>query len=58
MKFWFHPYKELPKWTPYATGASILVCAAPGLRTGLELEILWASTRDENGIGYEQILRI
>jgi hypothetical protein len=25
-------------------GASILVCTAPGLRTGLELEILWAST--------------
>jgi hypothetical protein len=44
MKFSFHPYKERPKWTPYATGASFFVCAAPELRAGLELELLWAST--------------
>jgi hypothetical protein len=44
MKFSFHPYKERPNRTPYATGASFLVSASPGLRTGLELVLLWAST--------------
>ena len=44
MKFRFQPYKERPKPTSYATWASILVRTAPGLRTGLELELLWAST--------------
>jgi hypothetical protein len=44
MKFSFHPYKERPKWTLYATGASFLVRAAPELRAGLELELLCAST--------------
>jgi hypothetical protein len=44
MKFSFHPYKERPKRTPYGTGASFLVRAAPELRAGLELELLWAST--------------
>ena len=44
MKLSFHPYKELPKQTPYATWASFLVRAAPGLRDRLELELFWAST--------------
>jgi hypothetical protein len=44
MKFFFHPYKECPKWTPYATWASLVVRAAPGLQGGLELELFWAST--------------
>jgi hypothetical protein len=42
MKFSFYSYKERPKRTPYATGASFLVRAAPELRAGLELELLWA----------------
>jgi hypothetical protein len=42
--FLFHLYKERPKRTPYATGASFLVRAAPELRAGLELELHWAST--------------
>ena len=44
MKLSFHPYKERPKRTQYATWTSFLVHAAPGLRDGLELELLWAST--------------
>ena len=44
MKLSFYPYKERPKWTPYATWASFLVRAAPGLRDRLKLELLWAST--------------
>ena len=43
-KLSFYPYKEHPKRTPYATWASFLVRAAPGLRGGLELELFWAST--------------
>jgi hypothetical protein len=44
MKFCFQPYIERPKPTPYATRASVLLRIAPGLRTGLELELLLAST--------------
>ena len=44
MKLSFHPYKERPKQTLYATWASFLVHAAPRLRDGLKLELLWAST--------------
>jgi hypothetical protein len=44
MKFFFQPYIERPKPTPYATWASVLLRTAPGLRTGLELELLLAST--------------
>jgi hypothetical protein len=44
MKFCFQPYIERPKLTPYATWASVLLRTAPGLRTGLELELLLAST--------------
>jgi hypothetical protein len=44
MKFCFQPYIERPKPTPYATWASVLLRTAPGLRTGLELELLLAST--------------
>ena len=44
MELSFHPYKERPKGTPYATWASFLVRAASRLRDGLELELLWAST--------------
>ena len=54
MKLSFHPYKERPKRTPYATWASFLVRAAPGLRDGLELELLWAptsGTRTELALG-------
>ena len=43
-KLSFHPYKEHPKRTQYVAGASFLVRAAPGFRTGLELELIWAST--------------
>jgi hypothetical protein len=46
MKFCFQPYIARPKPTPYATWASILLCTAPGLRTGLELELLLASTSE------------
>ena len=54
MKLSFHPYKERPKRTPYATWASFLVRATPGLRDGLELEFLWVSTsgtRTELAVG-------
>jgi hypothetical protein len=44
MKFCFQPYIERPKPTPYATWASVLLRTAPRLRTGLELELLLAST--------------
>ena len=44
MKLSFHPYKERPKRTLYATSALFLVRVAPGLRDRLELELLWAST--------------
>jgi hypothetical protein len=44
MKFWFYTYKECPKRTSYVTGTSCLVCTTSVLRTGLELELLRAST--------------
>jgi hypothetical protein len=44
MKLCFQPYIARPKPTPYVTWASILLCTAPGLRTGLEFELLLAST--------------
>jgi hypothetical protein len=44
MKLCFQPYIERPKLTPYATWASVLLRTAPGLRTGLELELLLVST--------------
>jgi hypothetical protein len=44
MKLFFHPYKERPKRTSYATWALFLVRATPGLRGGLELELFWVST--------------
>ena len=44
MKFRFQPYIERPKPTSYAIWASFLLHAAPGLRTGLELELIWVST--------------
>jgi hypothetical protein len=44
MKFCFQPHIERPKPTPYATWASVLLRTAPGLRTGLELELLLAYT--------------
>jgi hypothetical protein len=44
MKFLFQPYTERPKPTPYATWAFDLLRIAPELRTGLELELLLAST--------------
>jgi hypothetical protein len=40
MKLCFQPYTERPKPTLYATWASVLLHTAPGLRTGLELELL------------------
>jgi hypothetical protein len=54
LKLSFHPYKERHNRTPYATWASIVLQAAPGLRGGLELEFLCASTlvtRTELAIG-------
>jgi hypothetical protein len=44
MKFCFQPYIEHPKPTSYVTWAFVLLRTAPGLRTGLELELLLAST--------------
>jgi hypothetical protein len=44
IKFPFHPYEERPKWSSFVTYASFLVRAAPGLRGGLEHELLWDST--------------
>jgi hypothetical protein len=44
MKLFFQPYIQHPKPTPYATWASVLLRIAPRLRTGLELELLLAST--------------
>jgi hypothetical protein len=44
MKLCFQPHIEFPKPTPYATWASILLCTAPGLRTGPKLKLLLAST--------------
>jgi hypothetical protein len=44
MKLCFQPYIERPKPTQYASWASVLLRTAPGLRTGLELELLLAST--------------
>ena len=32
LKLSFHPYKERPNPTPYATWASVLVWAIPGVR--------------------------
>ena len=40
IKFPFHSYKEHPKQTPYMW-TSLFVRAAPGLRGGLELELLF-----------------
>ena len=39
LKLSFHPYKENPKRTLYASWALILVRAAPGLRYELELDL-------------------
>jgi hypothetical protein len=44
MKFCLQPNKERPKPTSYVTWSSFLVRTGPGLRTGLELEFIWAST--------------
>jgi hypothetical protein len=44
IKLCFQPYIERPKLTLHATWASILLRTAPGLRTGLELELLLVST--------------
>jgi hypothetical protein len=44
MKFFFHPYKEHLKQTPYATWVLFLVRAAPRLQGGLEIELFWASS--------------
>jgi hypothetical protein len=46
MKFCFQPYIERTKPSPYATWASVLLRTTPGLRTGLELELLLASTSE------------
>jgi len=40
----FYAYVERPKQSPYAIWASFLVCTAPGLQGGLELELFWASS--------------
>ena len=37
-------YVEYRIWAPYETSAMFLVRVAPGLRGGLKLELLWAST--------------
>ena len=39
----FQPYKVRPNPSPYATVASVLVRAVPGVRNRLELEFDWAS---------------
>ena len=39
----FQPYKVHPNLTPYATWASVLVRAIPGVRNGLEVDVVWAS---------------
>jgi hypothetical protein len=44
MKFCFQPYIERQKLTPYAAWASVLLRTAAGLRTGLDLELVLAST--------------
>ena len=43
LKLSFHPYQVRPNLTPYATWASILVRAIPGVRDGLELDMYWTS---------------
>ena len=43
-KLSFHPYKERPNLTPFATWASVLLLNALGLRIRLEVESVWAST--------------
>ena len=39
----FQPYKVRPNPSPYATVASVLVRAVPGVRNKLELKFDWAS---------------
>ena len=39
----FQPYKMRPNPSPYATVAPVLVQTAPGLRNGLEVDLVWAS---------------
>jgi hypothetical protein len=56
MTFCFQPYIERPKPTPYATWASVLLRTAPGLRTGLELELLLASTSGTRTVSTLDIL--
>ena len=52
-KLSFHPYNERPKRTLYATWASFLVWAAPGLRGELELELfLGLHHGDSNRISF------
>ena len=43
LKLYFQPYKVHPNLTPYATWASVLVRAIPGVRNGLEVDVVWAS---------------
>ena len=39
----FPPYKVRPNPSPYVTVAPVLVQTAPGLRNGLEVDLVWAS---------------
>ena len=39
----FQPYKVHPNPTPYATWTSVLVQVIPGVRNGLEVDVVWAS---------------
>ena len=39
----FQPYKVRPNPSPYATVASVLVRAVPGVRNGFEVDVVWAS---------------
>jgi len=39
----FQPYKLHQNPTPYAIWASVLVRAVPGVRNGLEVDVVWAS---------------
>jgi hypothetical protein len=44
MKFWFHPYKEHNKPSPYVTRVSVLMQNAFGLRDGLESDLIGPPT--------------
>jgi hypothetical protein len=44
MQFCFQWYIGHRKTTPYVTWVFVLLCTAPGLKTGHEHELLWAST--------------